>query len=143
MVNNLRKVPWTPPPNPLPEAEGARRKPGPIYDLAVVQGLAKGDQIFVDTDRCDTDLENLEWDVDDVAKLIAALEPDDYSDVSEWCKGRKQIVIDADIYTIRYDHIDECRGTSRHPIYYIKFGFRNNDPRLIIFLFSCHLSRTL
>ena len=142
MVNTLRAVLWTPPPNPLPEGEKARRKPGPIYDLAAVQSLAKGDQIFVVTDRCETDLEDLEWDVDDVAKLITTLETGDY-DASEWCKGSNGIVIDADSYTVRYDHIEKCRGTSIHPIYYIKFGFRNNDPRLIIFLFSCHLSRTL
>ena len=117
----------------------ARRKPGPIYDLKVIQGFVEGDLIHVATDGCEEDLEKFEWDVDDVARLIAALLPGDYH-ASEWCKGRGGVVIDADAYTLRYDHIDACRGTYRHAQYYIKFGFRNNDPRLMVWLFSCHLS---
>lgn len=142
MVDTLRAVPWTPPPVPLPEGKLTRRKPGPLYDLKIVQGLADGQRIYVATPDCDTELvENLEWDVDDVAKLIVALQPRDYH-ASEWCKGINGIVIDADAYTVRYDHIEERRGDLSHPIYYVKFGFRNNDPKLIILLFSCHLSRT-
>lgn len=119
----------------------ARRKTGPLYDLATVQDLVRsdGNQIFAATDRCENDLENLEWDVDDVAKLIAALAAEDYR-ASEWCKGRGGIVIDADSYAIRYNHLDECRSDVRHAQYYVKFGFRNNDPKLIVWLFSCHLS---
>lgn len=141
MVDNLRKVLWTPPPSPLPDEEMARRKTGPLYDLAAVQDLVRsdGNKIFSATDRCEDDLENLEWDVDDVAKLIAALAVEDYR-ASEWCKGRSGIVMDADSYAIRYNHLDECRGDHRHAQYYVKFGFRNNDPKLIVWLFSCHLS---
>jgi len=142
MVNNPRKELWTPPSQPLPTAELARRKPGPIYDLPTVQELVKegGDGIFPATDQCDDDLEKLEWDVDDVALLLTALAQDDYR-YSEWCKGRSNIAIDADAYRIRYDHIEQRRGGLQHAEYYVKFGFRNNDPRLIIWLVSCHLSR--
>ncbi len=142
MVNNPRKALWTPPPRPLPEGELARRKPGPLYHLAVVQELviAGGDQIFLATDQCEEDLEVLEWDVDDAALLLRALTNDDYRN-SEWCRGRASVVIDCDIYSMRYDHVDHCRGGLEHPEYYVKFGFRNNDPRLLIWLISCHLSR--
>ena len=141
MVNNPRRALWTPPPVPLPDEGPARRKVGPIYDLPTVQELVTsgGGQIYTATDRCEDDLVKLEWDVGDVAKLIAALKAEDYH-VSEWCKGRGGAVIDADAYTIRYDHLEECRGNLRHAQYYIKFGFRNNDPRLIVWVFSCHLS---
>jgi len=141
MVNNPRKVLWTPPPVPLPDEGPERSKPGPIYDLAIVQNLVKsgGNQIFPITERCEADLEKLEWDVDDVAKVIAVLAAEDYH-ASEWCKGRSSIVIDADAYAIRYNHLEECRGDHRHAQYYIKFGFRNNDTTLIVLLFSCHLS---
>lgn len=142
MVDNLRKQLWTPPPGLLPEGEVARRKAGPIYNLAVVQALVRerSDRIYTVTDGCQEDLEKLEWDADDVAKLIGALVAQDYRN-SEWCKGRGNMVIDADAYRIRYDSADQCRGDLRHPEYYVKFGFGNNDRRLIVCLFSCHLSR--
>lgn len=140
MVNNLRRVLWTPPPKPLPQRELARRKPGPIYDLATVQSMVSGDRIHLATEGCDEDLDILEWDVDDVAKLFGALIPTDYH-ASEWCKGRGGVVLDADAYVVRYNHLDECRGDIRHAQYYAKFGFRNNDPDLMVWLFRCHLSR--
>lgn len=142
MVNNPRRLLWTPPPRPLPEGEAARRKDGPIYYLAVVQALVRerSDRIYAVTDGCEQDLEILEWDADDLAKVIGALLAQDYRN-SEWCKGRGNMVIDADAYRIRYDNADQCRGDLRHPEYYLKFGFGNNDPRLIVCLFSCHLAR--
>lgn len=139
MVDTLRRLPWTPPPDPLPEGERARRIRGPIYDLAAVQRLVDGDRIFLATRKCANDVENLNWDVDDVAKLVAALERSDFRN-SEWCMGSNGKVIDADAYAIHYDHIGECRSNHlRHPSYYLKFGFRHNDPRLIVWVMICHI----
>ena len=141
MVDTLRLQLWEPPPNPLPADDAGRKKHGPIYDLAVVQAtITNGDQIYVATESCGKSLEDLPWDVDDVVGVIAVLRSSDYI-TSEWCMGTHRIMADADSYGLRYDHIDKCRGNLRHPSYYIKFGFRNNDPRLIMMLFQCHLSR--
>lgn len=137
---NLRIQIWAPAPSPLPDGEKARRKLGPIYDLSAVQSLAVGDQIFIATENCDEHLVQLDWDVDDVAKLVASLTTSDYYS-SEWCKGKNGIVIDADVYTINYDNVSECRGSQSDPKYYIKFGFRNNATDLLILVFSCHLTR--
>lgn len=139
MVNNPRRTLWIPPPLPLSEDELGRRLPGPIYELGVVQSLVCAAQIHVATDRCEQSLEDLEWDLDDVAGIMLVLQPQDYH-TSEWCTGRSRIVLDADAYQVRYDDLERCRGDWRHPEYYIKFAFRNNDPRLIVWLFSCHLS---
>jgi len=140
MVDTLRLRPWTPPPDPVPEGERARRIPGPIYDLATVQHLAHGGPIYLASDRCEKNVEALEWDTEDIAKFIAALRPNDYRN-SEWCQGRSRKVIAADVYALHYDHIAACRSvSSRHPQYYLKFGFRHDDPRLTVWVMSCHLS---
>lgn len=141
MVDTLRRRPWTLPPDPLPEGPGARRISGPIYDLASVKALAHGDRIFLATVRCATDVEDMEWDTDDIAKFIASLETKDFRN-SEWCTGSKGQVYDADAYAIYYDPIAECRGVNwQHRKYYIKFGFPPNDPHLRVWVLSCHISR--
>lgn len=140
MVDSLRRLPWTQPPAPLPDGQGRRITGGPIYDLATVQDLADGDHIHLATQKCAKNVEDLEWDVDDIARLIAALRAEDYRN-SEWCLGRGGTAIDADAYAIHYDYIEACRSVAwRHPQYYLKFGFRPNDPRLIVWVMSCHLS---
>lgn len=143
MVNNPRRQRWVPPPNPLPVKEASRRiAGGPIYDLGVVQQLLSTAtfDMFAATDTCDEWLLKLEWDLDDVAGLIAILQAKDYRN-SEWCYCKGRVAIDADVYVVRYDHINECRGTYSHAEYYLKYGFRNNDPRLTLWLIQCHLSR--
>lgn len=141
MVDSLRRLPWKEPPDPLPDGRGRRIPGGPIYDLATVQQLAAdGERIHYATRKCAQNVEDLEWDVDDIARLIAALKGQDYCN-SEWCTGRSGTVMDTDAYTIHYDHVEACRGVQwRHPQYYLKFGFRPSDPRLIVWVVSCHLS---
>lgn len=140
MVDTLRQQPWTPPPPGLCEDGAGRDKPGPIYDLAAVQTVLKSGGVYLATQKCSTDVEKLEWDVDDVAQLIGALVPQDYRN-SSWCCTSQGQVIDADAYGIWYDPLDGCRGNARqHKKYYVKFGFRPNDTRLIMFVISCHLS---
>lgn len=141
MVDTLRCLPWTDPPAELPEGEGARRKPGPIYDLAAVQRIVDGDHIYLATENCSQDVEKLEWDVDDVAQLIADLLPGDYRN-SEWCRSSRGHVSDADVYRLDYDTAAMCRGVPwKHKRLYLKFGARHNDPRLTIWVFSCHPPR--
>lgn len=137
VVNNqIRKVPWVPPPGlPLPEGDLARRIQGPRYDLAAVQRLvASGDAIRPMTERVNDDLEDLAWDVDDVAMLLQALTDADYH-ASEWVQVSHRMVVDADAYVIEYDHTTERRRRLAQR-YYIKFGFANNS--LLLLLVSCH-----
>jgi hypothetical protein len=139
MVDTLRQEPWVQPPDPLPSE---RRKPGPIYDLAAVQARVTGDTVFLATQRCRTAVGDMDWDADDVAQLIRALTSQDYRK-SEWCESSRGVVTDADVYVLYYDPIDECHGDSaRHQRYYVKFGFRPNDSRLMLMVFSCHLSQS-
>ena len=140
MVDTLRQQPWTPPPPGLCEDGAGRDKPGPIYDLAVVQTVVKSCGVHLATQKCSTDVEKMDWDGDDVAQLIGALVPQDYRN-SSWCCTSRGQVIDADAYGIWYDTVDSCRGNARqHKKYYVKFGFRPNDTRLMMFVISCHLS---
>lgn len=140
MVDSLRRRPWKPPPDPLPDGRDRRIPRGPLYDLATVQQLAAdGERIHYATQKCAQNVEDLEWDVDDIARLIAALKGQDYRN-SEWCMGNGRTVMDADAYTVHYDHVEACRGDQRHPQYYLKFGFRSSDPCLIVWVVSCHLS---
>jgi hypothetical protein len=141
MVDTLRRRPWTPPPEPL-SAAGTRRLPGPVYELAAVQAHVTGDRVYLATPKCAANVEDLEWDADDVARLIASLRPEDYH-TSQWSAGSRGIVIlDTDAYVIHYDSVAHLRGHPwRHPSYYIKFGVRHNDPSLLIWTFSCHLSQ--
>ncbi|WP_157818112.1 hypothetical protein [Candidatus Thiodictyon syntrophicum] len=105
-----------------------------------MQHLAQRGPIFLASDRCEKKVEALEWDTDDIVNLIAALCPKDYRN-SEWCEGRSRKVIDADVYALHYDHIEACRSVPwRHPQYYLKFGFRHDDPRMTVWVMSCHLS---
>jgi hypothetical protein len=122
-------------------AGGTRQLPGPIYELAAVQAHVTGDRVYLATPRCAADVEDLEWDTDDVARLIAALQPVDFH-ASQWCAGPKGIVVlDTDAYVIPYDALSQCRGHPwQHRKYYVKFGFRQNDPNLLVWTFSCHLS---
>lgn len=136
MVNNARIKQETPPPAPFPSG-AARKIDGPIYDLKIVQQHVVGEIIYPVTDNADEDLEKLEWSTDDVALLIKALLPVDYKD-SEWCLARNNLKIDADVYVVPYDHIDEKRNRSSAD-YYVKFGLLKNQ--LILTLISCHLPR--
>lgn len=134
MVNNLRNVPWTPSPTPLPKDRSIN---GPRYSLKVVQALVTGDDIYQATESVEEDLLKLGFDTDDVARLLQALTDLDYRQ-SEWCETTNGMTIDSDVYVIRYDHVERIRDWHK-PEYYVKFGFRNN--RAILLLVSCHLSR--
>lgn len=141
MVNTLRRQPETAPPQPL-SAAPSRQLPGPIYALAAVQAHVTGERVYLATRRCAADVEDLEWDAEDVAALIAALQADDFHG-SQWCSGPRGIpVIDTDAYVIPYDAVSQCRGhPGEHQSYYIKFGVRQNDPDQLVWTFSCHRSR--
>lgn len=137
MVNNqIRKVLWVPPPAlPLPADDLARRIHGPRYDLAAVQQVvASGDAIRPMTPRVHDHLEDLAWDVDDVASLLQALTDADYH-ASEWAQVSSRMVVDADAYVIEYDHATARRRRLAQR-YYVKFGFANNS--LLLLLVSCH-----
>ena len=140
MVNNPRRTLWIPPPLPLPAGELARPIEGPRYDLKSVKVLARPDRILPVTTSCSDDLAELEWDYEDVAALIAALRPEDFS-ASEWCYTSNRLAIDADAYALTYNPVSGTRDSPGSVHFYVKFGFRNNDPRLQLLLISCHESR--
>ncbi len=140
MVNNPRRILWIPPPVPLPSGEAARRIEGPRYDLESVKVLAKADHILVVTTRGSDDLAELEWENEDVVLLIAALRPEDYC-ASEWCYTSNRLAIDADAYALMYNPASGTRELAGSVDFYVKFGFRNNDPRVQLLLISCHESR--
>lgn len=135
MVDNIRLIPETAPPSPFPNNDDARKTPGPIYDLDVLQEVVSGDIIFPVTRKVLSNLESLEWDVDDVALAIKSMQQADYKG-SEWCQALNGMKFDADVYVVPYDHTNECRDP-RNVRYYIKFGFYRN--KLNLALISCHI----
>ena len=139
VVNNqLRKELWVqPPPLPLPEGDLARRLRGPRYDLEVVKQLATESNIKAMTLKSQDDLDDLEWDLEDVATLFQSLSEDDYY-ASEWVQVSNRMVVDADAYVIEYDASCQRRRRMAQR-YYVKFGFANN--KVLLLLVSCHEER--
>lgn len=139
VVNNqLRKELWVqPPPLPLPEGDLERRIRGPRYDLEVVKQLATESNIRAMTTKSQDDLDDLAWDLGDVATLFQLLSEDDYY-ASEWVQVSNRMVVDADAYVIEYDASCQRRRRMAQR-YYVKFGFANNN--VLLLLVSCHEER--
>lgn len=139
VVNNqLRKELWVQPPSlPLPEGDLERRIRGPRYDLEVVKQLATESNIRPMTTKSQDDLDDLAWDLGDVATLFLSLSEDDYY-ASEWVQVSSRMVVDADAYVIEYDASCQRRRRMAQR-YYVKFGFANNN--VLLLLVSCHEER--
>lgn len=107
---------------------------GPIYDLQTAQELLNLHGLDVVNANAYLSM-NSEFapplTKDDIKLAIAALKVDEHYVESEICKVANES-IDADAYTIYWKRNGnkECKLTGTK--LYIKFGFRNDDPKCLI-----------
>lgn len=134
MVNNKKHPSLT-----LPPFDGVIRKievDQPLYDLSDIKKIALNpNNLSLITEKCISNVEDLGWDVDDIAVLISTLNAKDYKD-SEWCHVNGNIDRPCDSYVIsRREYIDRARKEMIVE-YYIKFATNQNGNLLLIV--SCH-----
>jgi hypothetical protein len=78
----------------------------------------------------------IRWDADDVSEMLLSLEPQDYRN-SEWADTGKGMILECDVYLMKYDITMRIRSATGLPVY-SKFGFTRTRPTIIII--SCHVS---
>lgn len=115
---------------------------GPIYDPKRVLDIANRGAEFVrpSTYRCHLDMEDMDFDLDDVANLVvSALTVGSYIG-SEWCQ-----ITDppghwaaCDAYKVARSIYDEKQSTFKNKKYYLKFAIGRSGQILLIV--SCHIS---
>jgi hypothetical protein len=127
---------------------------GPLFDLEGLQAALKSgeldlgsdDQCVVATDRCQKELDKLQWTMREVTKALLLLRPTDYVN-SQWCdesvpKGatRTPRRYPCDSYGLRIlDSADEpWRRHPDAPRYYVKFSV-SEEGTLCLVLLQCHL----
>ena len=136
---------WRIPRGSLSEPAGRNREipRGPVFDLAVLQGLiANGslgeDEVWVATDRCERDLENEQWDYGTVLHLLSCLDTGDFKS-AEWCAVKGGAWHPCDVYRLNFDFVRGVRNPRGIEVY-LKFSV-TDDGRLTLVLVSCHGSR--
>ena len=110
MVNNgsdfLRLVPHSLAPNPLPLF---RKLPGPRYDLQKIQQhIGDVDDIRLITQKCNDDVLDLSWTLQNVLELLHAATSGDFRD-SEWCATGNGYSVDCDSYALNFDDVSGTR----------------------------------
>jgi hypothetical protein len=109
---------------------------GPLYSLERVQGLVRAPaQLTLWTKRCRLKVQELGWDAEDVAELVAALRPADYQD-SEWCDNGKGAWAACDAYSIRRSEWIEAARKEMTVEYFLKFAIGKTGA--LVLMVSCH-----
>jgi hypothetical protein len=107
---------------------------GPVYDLATAQQLLKIHGLHVVNESADDDMITefrRGLTSEDLKKIILTLGGNHYDD-SEICSTSKGMTIDADGYTIYWNRTREIESMQAGQKTYIKFGFRDNNPKCLI-----------
>ena len=136
---------WRVDPNSLPPPVGGKRRirDGPVIDLRVLQHAIESrsideDQLWVATQSCARDLQNLQLQSSAVLQMLGQLLDSDYNR-SEWCTVMGDREVLCDVYRFRYDFGRAARNSNGLETY-LKFSI-DEDGTLTIVLVSCHLSR--
>lgn len=116
---------------------------GALLDLAALQALVQAgsldeDDLWVATDRCERDLENYQWDYEDVLHMLTCLKTSDYKN-SEWCQVKGGDWYPCDVYRLPYDSDRRARNAQGLEVY-MKFSV-TEEGQLSLVLVSCHGSR--
>lgn len=117
-----------------PTADGRRKiHNGPVYDLAVVQRMLPEHGLRVVNDTADKDMrikfKPLLLD-EELPPVILALRSELRVE-SERCRTSLGFEMDCDAYRIKWDRT-RCREWEHANPIYIKFGFRDNNPRCLV-----------
>ena len=143
---------WLLDPLSLTPPPAGKRKIGrskPLIDLAGLQksvfdGELCDDDVWLATQGCEKDLQNLGWSIQDLLKCLQFLKPfqpqgrHDFKE-SEWCQARNGEWFPCDVYRIPYDDQRRCRAPNGLE-FYLKFSI-NEDESLMLVMIRTHLSR--
>lgn len=134
---------WKKDPKSLVIPNGNKRNiRGPVFDLAVLQGLVSDgtlgeEQVWVATHRCEVSLQNEQWDYTDVLHMLSLLKAIDFKK-AEWCQVKGGEMYPCDVYVLHYDSARRKRNPRGLEVY-MKFSVENSQLNLV--LVSCHGSR--
>jgi hypothetical protein len=108
---------------------------GPVYDLNVAKELLKLNGLVVVNENADEDMSSSftpSMEPDELKALVLALDSSRYED-SERCNTTNGMIVDADGYTIYWNRSKRIGlPASSGPKEYVKFGFRENNPKCLI-----------
>lgn len=108
----------------------------PVYKLDSVKQLAQ-QQIFLATEKAETDIDNLSWDDDDICAAVQSLRHSQFRG-AVWCEMSKERWIPCDDYVIQ-DYDDGLFDPPRPFELYLKFGVSPFTGAALLIV-SCHPS---
>ena len=109
---------------------------GPLYALQRVQALvADAGHVFLWTRKCRHDVQNLGWDVDDVAQLLDSLTAKHYID-SEWCNNGQGAWAACDAYEVLRREWVAAAHREFDIRYFLKFAM--GKAGALVLTVSCH-----
>jgi hypothetical protein len=109
---------------------------GPLYDLGRVRSITdKGTGLALWTKDCVKNVQDLEWDHDDVIDLLHKLSSRDYID-SEWCENGKGAWAACDAYCVNQKEWVPTAGKEMVISYFLKFAI--NKLGTMVLTVSCH-----
>lgn len=112
---------------------------GPLYSAEQVALLANSDAIRPSTKDCLNDIQQLELDNDDLARLVKkSLKTGRYIN-SVWCRVSPKAIAACDAYTVCDKAWIEAARKEMDCQYYLKFAI-NSSGKLLLMV-SCHLSQ--
>lgn len=142
---------WLQDPQKLPKpAADAAKAPAlrkmPLFDLPALQaelqaGTLGIDDVWIATDKCGKDLQQLKWTTRDLLDFILCLRPyqlnqqHDFED-ARWCKDSGGRWHPCDAYATWYDTTNKCRAQAGVNVY-VKFSIPENGDALLIMI-SAH-----
>lgn len=135
---------WLVDPKKLKLPTGTNRKIGrkPLIDLgglheAIKSGDLGDDHVWLATKKCNDDLQDLQWSIDDLLDCIGCLQSSDHRG-AVWCKTSAGEWVACDDYAIQYDDSKGCRS-NRGLVFYLKFSI-DEAGSLELLVISAHLS---
>lgn len=145
MVINYMPNLWKRDPGSPPQLKSNQRaiRGGPLLNLVALQALVSDgvlgeDEVWVATDRCETDLQNAQWNYGDVLHMLTLLITKDYKK-AQWCQVKGGEMYPCDVYVLRYDCERRTRNARGLEVY-MKFSV-TKEGQLSLVLVQCHGSR--
>lgn len=105
---------------------------------AIQRSLLSEDAIWMATKSCERDLQNAQWSLGDVLRMLTLLTSGDYRK-SEWCDASGG-PYPCDVYVLPYDAVRQSRNERSAFEVYLKFSVTESG-QLTLVLVSCHGSR--
>lgn len=142
MVNDTIVGRFTGPPYHPQDSESNRKIPdGPLFLINEVQEALDKQGVRVVTRDCKNDLQQLEFDLEDLISIVSeAIKTGTYKD-SEWAliknDGERRVWVACDAYVLRRNEWVKTVGREMPVEYYLKFSLSNYGE--IVLTVSCHV----